>query len=104
MAFLTSPTDAISAKPHRVHLDLVLAHEPTNRCHFGHAVHRCQSIAQIPVLVAPQVCKRSFWGVENVHEGPADAGGIGTELRGDACQEAGLESPDRYSSTRERAQ
>ena len=75
--------NAVGAQAYRIHFDLVLTHEATHRRHLGNPVDRGQAVAQIPVLNAPQLGQRMLRGVEHVHEGPADAGGVGSELRHD---------------------
>src|SRR5439155_25124306 len=38
-----------------IDIDPVLAHEPTDARHFGHAGNGCQLIAQVPILNASQI-------------------------------------------------
>ncbi len=78
---------AVGAKPDRVDLDLVLANEAANRRHLRDAFDRRQAVLQVPVLIAPQIGQRTPIGVQRVHEGPADASRVRSELRGDPLRQ-----------------
>ena len=75
--------EAVVAQTVRVHVHLVLLGEPAERGHLRHAGHRLQVVAQVPVLVRPQIgealCARAV--DERVLEHPADTGRVGPELR-----------------------
>jgi hypothetical protein len=74
----------VGAQAHRVDLDLVLADEAADGSDLGDAFDRREPVLEVPVLKAPQLGQRAAVRVEHVHEGPADAGGVGAELRRDA--------------------
>ena len=75
--------EAVVAQPVRVHVHLVLLAEPAERGHLRHAGHRLQVVAQVPVLVRPQI--RQALSARAVHERvlehPAETGRVGPELR-----------------------
>ena len=74
--------EAVIAQPVRVDVHLVLPAEAAERGHLRHAGHRLQVVAQVPVLVRPQireaVCARAV--DERVLEHPAETARVGPEL------------------------
>ena len=75
--------EAVVAQPVRVHVHLVLPAEAAERGHLRHAGHRLQVVAQVPVLVRPQIRQAVSAGAvhERVLEHPAETGRVGPELR-----------------------
>ena len=71
----------VGAQPHRVDLDLVLAHEAAEGGDLRDPVDRHQTVLEVPVLIGAQLGERAVGRVEDVHEGPPDPGGVGAELR-----------------------
>jgi hypothetical protein len=96
--------DAVGAQLHRIDRHLVGLHEAADRGHFGDAVRLGQLVAHVPVLDRAQLGERLVLGEQGVLIDPADAGGVGPDLRRDAPCGMRPEAKLRYSSTRERAQ
>ena len=96
---------AVVAQPVRVHVHLVLPAEAAERGHLRHAGHRLQVVAQVPVLVRPQI--REAVSARAVHERvlehPAEpvASGPSSVRESGGSRDS---TPERYSNVRVRAQ
>ena len=75
--------EAVIAQPVRVHVHLVLLAEAAERSHLRHAGHRLQVVAQVPVLIRPQIGQAVFARAvdERVLEHPTETGRVGPQLR-----------------------
>ena len=98
--------DVVGLQPVRIHVHLVLLAEPADGRHLGHAGHRLQVIAQIPVLQRTQVRQAVLARLDPparigrssprpVASGPSSV----FAPCGSDCS-----TPERYSSVRVRAQ
>ena len=85
----------VGPEPDRVHLDLVLAHEAADRRDFGDSFDREQAVLQVPVLERTEFGQGPRPGVQHVHEGPTDAGGVRPELRRDTLRQPALKPRHR---------
>ena len=70
-----------------IHRHLVLLDEAADGGDFRHAFDRGQLVAQIPVLHGAQFGQVAVGGIERIHEGPADAGGVRAEAGRDALRQ-----------------
>ena len=74
-----------------IEVDLVLLLKSADGGHLGHAGHRLELVAEIPVLEAPQLGQVVLAGL--VHQGvlidPADARGVRAQFRADAFRQSG---------------
>ena len=75
--------DVVELQPVGVEIDLVLLAETADGRHFGHPRHRLEVVAQVPVLVGAELGQALLSGRidEHVLEHPAQARGIGSQLR-----------------------
>ena len=82
--------DVVGQQCFRLDLDLILLDVAADGGDFGHAVHRLQRIAQIPVLDRAQLREIVLAGLvhQRVFVDPADTGGIRPELGRDAGRQA----------------
>ena len=78
----TLDRQAVVAQPVGVHVHLILTAEAAERGHLRHAGHRLQVVAQVKVLVRPQI--RQALSARAVHERvlehPAERGRVGPEF------------------------
>ena len=102
--FEHAPTDFIRARLHPldhgrqrnaiceqlvgIEIDLVLAHEPADTRHFGHAGNGCQLIAQVPVLNASQIGEALLVAVidEHIFIDPTRTGRVRADGRMHICR------------------
>ena len=73
--------DVEGAQPLRVHLDLVLLHEPAQARDLGHTRHGGQLISEVPVLEGAQFGEVQAVRFQGVLVNPSHAGRIRTERR-----------------------
>ena len=86
--------DPVGLEPVGVHVHLVLLLEPAHRGHLGHARHRLEVVAQVPVLKGAQLGQTPLAGLihQDILVDPAQTGGVRAQFGLDPGRKVGKDA------------